>query len=179
GPAYEPFIVEKDPNQPDFSLPELSLSAEVPTLRLDRRRTLLSAVERAARLAEGSEMPGRWDAVRQKGFELLRSDRLRTSLDLSREKPELRERYGRTTFGQSLILARRLIEGGMPCVTVNWARFGNWDHHGKIFPSLKKDMLPHLDQTISALLQDLSDRGLLDHTLVVMTGEFRRSPKIN
>jgi hypothetical protein len=179
GPSCEPFVVEQDPNRSDFRVPELSPPKDLPTLRLDRRRALLAAVEREARLAERGELPGSMDAIQRKAFELLSSARVRSALDLGREHAEVRDRYGRTTFGQSLVLARRLIEAGVPCVTVNWARGGPWDTHGANFPALKNGLLPPFDQSFSALLQDLSARGLLESTLVVCTGEFGRTPKIN
>ncbi|HEU4754817.1 MAG TPA: DUF1501 domain-containing protein, partial [Armatimonadota bacterium] len=137
------------------------------------------SVEQAARLAERGPMPGAADAVQRKAFELLCSDRVRTALDMSGEKKELRDRFGRNTFGQSLILARRLIEAGVPCVTVNWSRGGPWDTHSGNFSGLKGSLLPPFDLTFSALLEDLSDRGLLESTLVVATGEFGRTPQIN
>ncbi|MFN3653456.1 MAG: DUF1501 domain-containing protein [Armatimonadota bacterium] len=179
GPALEPFVVEGDPNRPDFRVPELSLPKEIPTLRLDRRRTLLDSVERGARLAERGAPAEALDAIRRGAFELLASRQIREALDLSPEKPELRERFGRDTFGQSLILARRLIEAGVPCVTVNWSRGGPWDTHGNNFAAMKDSLLPPFDRSFSTLLQDLTDRGLLDSTLVIATGEFGRTPKIN
>jgi hypothetical protein len=179
GPAHEPIVVEQDPSRADFRVPELSQPRDLSTLRLDRRRSLLAAVEGAARVAERGEAAGGMEAMQRKAFELLASARVRAALDLGHEAAPLRDRYGRNTFGQSLILARRLIEAGVPCVTVNWSRGGPWDTHGGNFPTLKNRLLPPFDQSFSALLQDLTDRGLLETTLVVCTGEFGRTPKIN
>jgi hypothetical protein len=179
GPACEPFVVHQDPSRPDFRVPELSLPKELSTLRLDRRRSLLQEVERGARLTERGAPTASMDAVQRKAFELLSNDRVRRALDLSPEDAKLRDRYGRGKFGQSLVLARRLIEAGVPCTTVNWSTGGSWDTHGGNFPALKGSLLPGFDQSFSALLQDLSDRGLLESTLVVATGEFGRTPKIN
>jgi hypothetical protein len=179
GTSYEPFVIDKDPNSKTFGVPELALSGNMTTLRLDRRRSLLSSVEREARLAERGSAAGGMDIIQQKAFELLGSRKVREALDLSREKTELRDRYGRNTFGQSLILARRLIEAGVPCTTVNWSRGGSWDTHGGNFTALKNTLLPPFDQTFSTLLQDLTDRGLLENTLVVCTGEFGRTPQVN
>jgi len=179
GPSYEPFVVTGDPNNADFRVPELMLPPDLPPLRLDRRRSLLESVERVARLAEAGEPPAALDASRRKAFELLASARVRQALDLSPEPAPLRESYGRNTFGQSLVLARRLIEAGVPCVTVNWSRGGPWDTHANNFEGMKKSLLPPWDQSFSALLDDLSARGLLESTLVVATGEFGRTPKIN
>jgi hypothetical protein len=179
GPGYEPFVIAGDPSRSGFQVPELSRTPDLTDLRLDRRRTLLAEVERGARLAERGDAPEAMDAVRRKAFELLSSDRVRAALDLSAEPAPVRDRFGRTTFGQSLILGRRLIEAGVPCVTVNWSRGGSWDTHGSNFTSLKSNLLPPFDLSFSALLQDLSERGLLESTLVVCTGEFGRTPKIN
>jgi hypothetical protein len=179
GPAYEPFVIEGDPNRAGFEVPELTLRKELDALRLDRRRGLLASVERAARLVERGAMPGAADAVHRKAFELLGSQRIREALNLGAEKAELRDRYGRNTFGQSLVLGRRLIEAGVPCVTVNWSRGGPWDTHGNNFGGLKNSLLPPFDQSFGALLQDLTDRGILENTLVIAAGEFGRTPQIN
>jgi hypothetical protein len=179
GPAYEPYIVEGDPNRPDFRVPELTVPKELPAIRMDRRRSLLQGVEQAARLVERGDQLAGMDVAQRKAFELLSSERIRNALSLSAEDPKLRDRYQRNTFGQSLVLARRLIQAGVPCVTVNWSRGGPWDTHGGNFNALKKSLLPPFDQSFSALLQDLSDTGLLDSTLVVCTGEFGRTPQIN
>ena len=179
GPTYEPFIVDGDPNKKDFRVPELTLPPDFNTLRLDRRRSLLQAVEHTARMTERGAPAQALDSAQRHAFELLASQRVRSALDLSPEKPELRDRYARTTFGQSLILARRLVEAEVPCVTVNWSRGGPWDTHSNNFIALKKSLLPPFDQSFTALLQDLHDRGLLETTLVVATGEFGRTPTIN
>jgi len=179
GPGHEPFVVNGDPNAANFSVPELSLPRDLPTLRLDRRRSLLASVERTARLAERGAPAAGMDAVQRRAFDLLANQRIRDALNLAPEKAELRERYGRDTFGQSLILARRLVEAGVPCVTVNWSRGGPWDTHGNNFPALKNSLLPPFDRSFAALLQDLTDRGLLESTLVVCTGEFGRTPRVN
>jgi uncharacterized protein (DUF1501 family) len=150
-----------------------------PALRLDRRRSLLQALDGAARGAGLAGAAGSTDAVTRRAFELLDSATVRAALDLQREPEAARERYGKTTPGQSLLLARRLVEAGVTCVTVNWAGIGVWDNHQRIFPSLKNDLLPPFDQSVSALLQDLAGRGLLESTLVVLAGEFGRTPKIN
>lgn len=179
GPTLEPFIVLQDPNKPDFRVPEVLPPKEISTLRLDRRRSLLETVERSARLLETGQATASLGAIQRKAFELLSSERVRVALDLKPETAGIRDEYGRDTFGQSLILGRRLIEAGVPCVTVNWSRGGPWDTHSGNFPSLKNSLLPTLDRSISALLRDLASRGLLESTLVVCTGEFGRTPKIN
>ncbi len=179
GPSYEPFVIDKDPNRKDFGVPELSLPRDVSTLRLGRRRSLLQEVERGARVAERGEAAAGMGTIQRQAVDLLSNRTIREALDLTHEKAELRDRYGRTTFGQSLILGRRLVEAGVPCVTVNWSRGGPWDTHAGNFPAMKNSLLPPFDQSFSAFLQDLTDRGLLENTLVVCTGEFGRTPQIN
>lgn len=179
GPSYEPFVVSGDPNKSDFSVPELTLPPGMPALRVNRRRGLLESVEQATRLAEAGAPPAALEAVQRRAFELLASSKVRQALDLQPEPQSTRDQFGRDTFGQSLILARRLIEAGVPCVSVNWSRGGPWDTHGNNFAALKNNLLPAWDRSFSALLDDLSRRGLLESTLVVATGEFGRTPKIN
>ncbi len=179
GPSYEPYVVEGDPNARNFRVPELTLPADWTRLRLERRRSLLQAVDHAERLAERGTAPETLDVAQRQAFELLASQRVRSALDLSGETAALRDRYARTTFGQSLLLARRLVEAEVPCVTVNWSRGGPWDTHSNNFNGLRQSLLPPFDQSFSALLQDLADRRLLESTLVVCTGEFGRTPKIN
>jgi hypothetical protein len=179
GPAHEPFVVNGDPNAANFSVPELTLRPDLTSIRMDRRRSLLGAVDQTARVAERGESAAGLSSAQRRAFDLLGNHRIRQALTLGPEKADLRDRYGRDTFGQSLILARRLLEAEVPCVTVNWSRGGPWDTHGGNFPALKNSLLPALDRSFSALLQDLTDRGLLDQTLVVLTGEFGRTPQIN
>jgi hypothetical protein len=179
GPAYEPFVISGDPNQPAFRIPELSGPVGLDLDRQDRRRALLTAVEQGARLAERGELPQGMEAVQHRAFELLASAEVRHALNLKEETAATRDAYGRNTFGQSLLLGRRLIESGVPCVTVNWSAGGPWDTHGDNFRGLKQSLLPPLDHTFSGLLDDLADRGLLDSTLIVLAGEFGRTPQIN
>jgi uncharacterized protein (DUF1501 family) len=114
----------------------------------------------------------------QLAFNVLTSGKVAAAFEMDREPAAVRERYGRHAFGQSLLLARRLVEAGVPVVQANMGRVQNWDTHGTIFRRLKNDLLPPLDRGVAALLDDLADRGLLDETLVVMLGEFGRAPKI-
>jgi uncharacterized protein (DUF1501 family) len=115
----------------------------------------------------------------QLAMNLLASSKLCQAFELHRESDSIRDQYGRTTDGQSLLTARRLIEAGVPVVQVNMGRVQSWDHHQAIFTTLKQRMLPPLDQGVSALLDDLESRGMLNDTLVMMLGEFGRTPKIN
>jgi hypothetical protein len=182
GAAHDPFQVNGDPTQPGFRVGELELPADVPPARLEDRRSLLDRVEGRARPA-GRPGGGALAAQRERAFSLLCSDEVRRAFDLSREAPRLRERYGRTTLGQSLLLARRLVEAGVRFVNVNDkvsnGQLANWDSHENNFGRLKDDLLPPADQAFSALVEDLEARGLLDSTLVVALAEFGRTPKVN
>jgi hypothetical protein len=178
GRARDPLFVLRDPNAPDFAMPEFSCGPDVAPARLDARRRLLDGVaDRAAGEPRGREMTG----FQARAFDLLTSAATRRAFDLDREPAALREAYGRNIYGQSVLLARRLIEAGTRFACVSWAPDANatWDTHGNNFKSLKSTLLPHLDTAVSTLLSDLAERGLLRRTLVVVMGEFGRSPKIN
>ena len=111
-------------------------------------------------------------------FSILTSGKIARAFELEREPVAVRDRYGRHSFGQSLLLARRLVQAGVPVVQANMGRVQNWDNHSNIFPTLKKRLLPPLDQAVAALLDDLDTTGLLDETMVLMLGEFGRTPKV-
>jgi len=193
GHAYDPFEVNKhrgekeDPNSRDFGLPELTLRAEVDPRRLDGRRGLLGQINARTDALQRSGVAQVMDAYQQRAFALLTSEHTRQAFDLSREPAALRERYGRNCYGQSCLLARRLVEAGTRMVLVRWAPDCNatWDTHGTIanqppiFKVLKETLLPQLDAGLGTLLEDLHQRGLLDETLIVVMGEFGRSPKVN
>jgi hypothetical protein len=154
---------------------DLSPIAPLAESRIARRRSLLAAVDQLAKKVEGSDQISAYDEFQSRAAAMILSGEARKAFAIDEEKNELRERYGRHTFGQSCLLARRLVEGGTRFVTVN---FGGWDHHAKIWEGLER-MLPQFDQGFSALLADMHDRGLMDDTLVVCMGEFGRTPKIN
>ncbi len=175
GPAYDPFVIASSPAAADFQVPELRGGLQ--STRLDRRKTLLTSLE--SELADRDWRGAGLDEARRKAFDLLDSREVRRAVDIHQEPQKDRDAYGMTNQGQSLLLARRLLEAQVPCVNVNWAPFAVWDHHSHVFPSLKNTLLPTFDQAISALITDLKQRGLLEQTLVVLTGEFGRSPKIN
>lgn len=179
GPAYEPYVINGDPNREGFRVPELTPAPEIGALRLDRRRGLMNVLDGATRLSERSDVAESLGVAQRAAFELLASERIRAALDLGREPVAVRDRFTRSTFGQSLLLGRRLLEAGVPSVTVNWSTGGPWDTHGSNFTSLKQKLLPAFDATFSALLTDLHERGLLDSTLIICTGEFGRTPNIN
>jgi hypothetical protein len=179
GAAHDAFRVTRDPNEPGFQAGALELPADLPLGRLDDRRSLLSLVDSKARKTEDMPM-----AVSQRrAFDLLHSEKVRRAFDLSREAPAVRERYGRSTLGQSLLLARRLVESGVRFVNVNDkvhnGQLANWDSHENNFARLKDDLLPPADRGFSALIEDLSERGLLESTLVIALAEFGRTPKVN
>jgi hypothetical protein len=178
GSAYDPLFVPQDPSLPAFQpFPAMSgPQAE----NMCRRRGLLAQVEHYQRGLEQVAGVRNLDAFHARAFDLITSPRARRTFDLSGEDQRVRNRYGRSPFGQGLLLARRLIEAGVRLVTVNWARDDAfWDTHADNFRKLKNDLLPHFDLGFSALLEDLHERGLLEETLVLCLGEFGRTPRIN
>ncbi len=186
GSSADPWLMTCDPNAPDFQPPDIGLPNDVPVLRFDRRRTLFESVNRQLGVLAHSRAIERWDGLRQKGFELVSSPAARQAFELDREPAEVRERYGRNRFGQSVLLARRLVEAGVSLVQVNWTRWESdsneapaWDTHAKHNERMKEALMPPMDLAYSALLEDLRDRGMLDETLVVWMGEFGRTPHFN
>jgi hypothetical protein len=183
GSAHDPFQVAADPNTPAFRLDELDLPGDVSLGRLERRESLLRRVEDPLRRGEAAAPEHDLDVYRAKAVRLLRSEAVRRAFRLDGEDPKLRDRYGRTKHGQSVLLARRLVEAGVRFVTIyDHATNGqvtNWDAHQDVFPRLKDDLLPPADRAFAALIEDLTDRGLLGSTLVIALGEFGRTPKIN
>ena len=186
GRAADPWLLRCDPSSPTFQIPGLDLSPEVPPSRLNGRLSLLEQVNRRLDAVDRSEAIARFDHRSQQAFDLLRAGKARRAFDLEREPVTLRDRYGRNRWGQSVLLARRLVESGVSLVQVNWTRMPGdtddspaWDTHSKNAQRLKNNLMPPMDLAYSALLEDLASRGLLDETLVVWMGEFGRSPKIN
>lgn len=187
GKAHDPFVLNADPSKPDFRVPDLLPPKEIGEIRLDRRRKIRSLVDDAVSTFEASENAALLDDNFQSAFRLMTSPAAREAFDLSREPSEVRERYGMTRFGQSCLLARRLIEGGVRFVTVNafLTVFDEitWDIHGsKPFTSVEgmRDIVcPMYDQAYSALIEDLDRRGMLDATLVCNLAEFGRTPRVN
>jgi hypothetical protein len=174
GGRYESFKAG-DPNAKDFQVRDLSCATPMPLAQIERRRTLLEAVDSLARHIEGNDQIATYDEFQRKAAAMILSPAAQAAFDLKRETEQARDAYGRNEFGQSCLLARRLVESGVRFVTVNSA---GWDHHAKIFEGLDKK-LPMFDQGFSALIHDLDARGLLQETLVVAMGEFGRTPKIN
>ena len=185
GKEFDPFFIGQDPNSPSFKLPELSLPAGTTMERLGNRRELLRTVDKQAELLESSATARGIDAFYDRAMSMLASPSVKRAFDLSREDAKLRDRYGRTSYGQGCLLARRLVESGVRFVTVYFsdviggAAGGGWDTHGDNCNRLKNRLLPITDQTVPTLIEDLDARGLLDDTLVVWMGEFGRTPRIS
>lgn len=174
GGRYESFKAG-DPQANGYRVRDLSRSVAVSEPSLQRRQSILATVDSLSRKIEGNDQLATYNEFQQRAAEMILSPKAQAAFDIEKEAVELRDKYGRTTFGQSCLLARRLVESGVKFVTVN---YGGWDHHGKIFPNLDKK-LPEFDQGFSALLHDMDQRGTLKETLVVCMGEFGRTPKIN
>lgn len=174
GGRYESFRAG-DPNAQGYKVRDLGAAEPLTDARVERRKSLLEAVDTLAETVKGDDQIATYDQFHRRAAEMILSPEAQSAFDLEKEKPELRERYGRNTFGQGALLARRLVERGVKFVTVN---YGGWDHHAKIFESLDKK-LPEFDRGFSALIDDLHQSGLLKETLVVCMGEFGRTPVIN
>lgn len=185
GSASDPWLVTCDPNRPDFRPPDVALPVEISPERFARRRALQDVMNRQFRAADNVRVR-RWTEWQEKAIDLLRTDEAQRAFAIDSEPVPVRDRYGRNRFGQSVLLARRLVEAGVSLVQVNWTRWEDddnaspaWDTHAKNAERLKKALMPPMDQAYSALLEDLAGRGLLEETLVVWMGEFGRSPKVN
>ncbi len=168
-------------------LPNTAFETDLTIDRLNDRRSLLQQIDDKAKKLESDGTISGYDRAQQRAFGLLTASKMKACFDLSKEDPRLLDRYGRTLFGHSTLIGRKLIEEGVRFVNVTWDLFWDrvpidydaWDTHTKNFSILKENKLPHFDQTFTALLEDLSDRGLLDETLVVVMSEMGRTPKIN
>jgi uncharacterized protein DUF1501 len=174
GGRYESFKAG-DPNEPNYKVQDVAPPEPITTKRAERRQNLLQAVDGLARRVEGNDLIATYDEFQQRAASMVLSSEARRAFAIEQENDRLRDRYGHTTFGQSALLARRLIEAGVTFVTVN---YGGWDHHSKIFANLDKK-LPEFDRGFSALIEDMHTRGLLADTLVLCLGEFGRTPKVN
>src|SRR5262245_688792 len=187
GALYDPFRLEYDPVN-GTRVPALQLAPELTPDRLTDRQRLVDAFDQLARRSDELSSSRSLDDYRAQAFAMLTSPEARRMFDLGQESTQTIDRYGRTRFGQSCLLGRRLVESGVPFVQVNWsdhveaeedAGDGGWDHHYRNFQIMQDRHAPWLDQALSALLLDLKERGLLERTLVLAVGEFGRSPKIN
>jgi len=177
GPRFNPFNAG-NPNVAKYAVRDLDLPMGVDWARMEGRHSLLSLVDSKIRSWDTSDTFESLDSYYKTAFELMRSPQAKKAFNIAEEPEALREKYGRTTVGQGCLLARRLVEAGVRFITVGRG-FNSWDHHNNIFPNLANDFLPELDRAYSALLADLSERGMLDSTLVLLTGEFGRTPEIN
>lgn len=182
GVAFDPIEI-RDPLGEQVNLQQFSLSANVTPERFQRRRELLRSIDEARALAHSSPVVERLDAFNQLAVDILTSSRVRDAFDVSQERESLRERYGASQFGQSLIMARRLVEAGTRFVQVRYSgQYSVWDTHGfngTGIERMEEELMPRFDQGLAALLDDLRDRGLLGSTLVAVFGEMGRTPKIN
>lgn len=183
GAAYDPLTIDHDPSRADYHVADLQLRAELSAARLDERRSLRGQLNRG--VSDPLPVLAAQDANLARAYDLLTSARgEQDAFDLSREPEKVRERYGNNPHGQSVLQARRLVERGVPLVTVFWPNDGiknvsvYWDTHSRNFVDLKQRLMPVADQAFSALLDDLASRGMLDDTLVIWTGEFGRTPRV-
>lgn len=175
GRQFDPFEVGSDPNSASFKVQNLNLTKGLTVDRLDDRRHLVQKFDTLRREADQTGMINAMDKFERQAFELVAGSRARKAFDLSTEDPRLRDRYGRNSWGQSALLARRLVEAGSTIVTCH---FGGWDSHWNHQGTMEQH-LPRVDMAVSSLFEDLTERGLLDQVLVMVMGEFSRTPKMN
>jgi uncharacterized protein (DUF1501 family) len=187
GRQHDPFILNADPSVPNFQVPDLLPPSYISAVRADRRQRMRDAVDAAMASFESNQQARQLDGNFNLAYRLMSSPQARDAFELSKEPASLRDRYGRTRFGQSCLLARRLIERGVRFVTVNMFETVfdevTWDIHGSRpftdIAQMSREVVPNFDQAFSTLLEDLTDRGLLSNTIVTAMGEFGRTPKIN
>ncbi|WP_165228106.1 DUF1501 domain-containing protein [Aquisphaera insulae] len=177
GAKYAPFVVPDDPNSSSFRVRDVAPPGGLEITRVDDRRGLRERLDRFRRYADkaAGDPALALDEYYHQGYELMASPMAQRAFDVSQEDPRVRDHYGRHSFGQRCLLARRLVEAGVPFITLNE---GGWDHHVSLFDGFRKRM-PRFEGAVAALIQDLDRRGLLESTLVVVLGEFGRTPKIN
>jgi hypothetical protein len=176
GVSYNPFSVGDDPNGANFSVRNLTLPNGISMNRLDSRRRLLQSIDTLRRDSDQTGLMDGFDAFTRQAFEMVVSPAAQRAFNINQEDSRSRDQYGRNSVGQSMLLARRLIEAGVTFVTVN---AGGWDTHANNFEELKNRKLPMFDTAWAALMEDMHTRGLLANTLVLVWGEFGRTPRIN
>ncbi|OYV83074.1 MAG: hypothetical protein B7Z73_16420 [Planctomycetia bacterium 21-64-5] len=179
GPSHDPWEINSDPNDAKFRVDSLALPSELNQRRLGDRRSLWEQLGRNAHDRQAVAETAVFADQQELAMTLLTSGKVTEAFRIDRESEAVRERYGRHLFGQSLLLARRLVEAGVPIVQTNMGIVQSWDTHADNFGRLKDKLLPPLDRGLAALLDDLAASGLLDETLIVVTGEFGRTPKIS
>lgn len=175
GGQYDPFQTGGDPNSANFKIDNLNMHAGLTLERLQYRRTLVSDLDRLSRTVDASGQFVVRDRFDEDAYDFITGDRARKAFDLSTEDEKLRDRYGRHSWGQSTLLARRLVEAGTRFVTVH---YGGWDHHWDLKSGME-NYLPQVDSAVSALFEDLDQRGMLESTMVILCGEFSRTPRMN
>jgi hypothetical protein len=175
GTPYNPFATGGDPNAPNFTVQNLNLAQGLTLPRLEERRELIKHFDNARRELDNLSEARALDRFSREAFEFVSGNAARRAFDINKEDPKVRDRYGRHSWGQSCLLARRLVEAGSTFVTVH---FGGWDHHWDLQPGMER-YLPMVDSAVHGLFTDLEERGLLEKTLVVLCGEFSRTPKMN
>ncbi len=175
GSQYHPFIADGNPSSDRYQVPNLALPTGVNESRLEGRRSLLASFSRARRALDDPALMQGFDRFEQQAFSMVLGPSARKAFDLKTEDPRLRDRYSRHEWGQSALLARRLVEAGVRFVTLT---FGGWDFHSSLDKGMHR-VLPILDATVSTLIEDLDNRGLLDSTIVIVMGEFGRTPRMN
>lgn len=185
GQKYDPWLLTCDPSSPDFAVPDLTLPEGASSERLSRRRSLLNQFDDAVRHLGKQRSVAQFSNSTTQALDLLTGGGARRAFNIGEESEATRDRYGRSKFGQSVLLSRRLVEAGVSLVQVNWQQIkgkennGSWDTHKDHNASLKDFLMPMMDQTFSALIEDLEDRGMLDETLVAWVGEFGHTPRFN
>jgi len=178
GPKFDPLQVNSDPNNEDFRVDGIQLLDGITTNRLTDRKGLLTDLNRQKRSLDALARRTQFTSQQEAAFSMLASGKLIDAFDLAKEPATTRDLYGRSKMGQSLLLARRLVEHGVPYVQANMGHVQSWDTHSDNFPRLKNTLLPGIDIGVSALLDDLGERDMLDDVLVILVGEFGRSPSI-
>lgn len=177
GAKYAPFVVSDDPNRRGFRVRDVALPTGLDGGQFNARKDIRAAVDKMRRIkdAAAGDPSMAFDEFYQQGFEIISSKEAQAAFDIEKEPEGIRKKYGRNPFGQRALLARRLVEAGVPFITLY---DGGWDHHTDIFNALN-NRLPPFEASIAALISDLEDRGMLDRTLVIALGEFGRTPKVN
>jgi len=184
GPTWDPLTIDADPSKPGYRVGDFTLQDQLSQSRLGKRQSLLSQLENKLSRADSGGSLGTMSQHYNRAFEILATGAGQSAFDLTQEPDDIRDRYGRNPHGQSVLQARRLVERGVPLVTCFWPNEGiknvsvYWDTHSRNFIDHRERLMPPADQAFSALLDDLEDRGMLDETLILWTGEFGRTPKI-
>jgi hypothetical protein len=178
GGKHAPFVIDGSPNSSGFKVRDVVLPSDISEGRAASRRELRASLDHMVRYTDrlANDPAVSFDEYLQQGIQLVMSSKAQAAFDLQREDAKVRDLYGRNDFGQRLLMARRLVEVGVSWITVN---SGGWDHHTKLFEAYKGDHVKNMDRGVAALIADLDQRGLLDSTLVVLLGEFGRTPKVN